>query len=888
MDRDQVRELARRVLHEPREKRDEALRAVVNGDEGLRRAIEAHLRELDSVTIAPTGGASMPRIDAGAPFASVGGEAGAKKFGNYRLLSLLGEGGMGVVYLAEQARTRQRVALKLVRAGLASPRVLRRFDLEMQALGRLEHPNIGRIFEAGTSESDLGPQPFFAMEFVQGAPITEHSSSRSLGVDARLRLMQQVCAAVQHAHVKGVVHRDLKPGNVLVTDDGQVKVLDFGVARLSEADASQTMATQAGQMVGTLPYMSPEQLLADPDSVDSRSDVYSLGVILYELMTGCLPHDFSSRSLADAVRTATQEAPISPRAHNPHLSGEIGLIALKALERDRDRRYQTPAELAEDIERFLNDEPVRAQPPGKWYLARKFMKRNRALVAGACAVGVALTAGLIGTAWQAVAATRERDRAIAAEERAERQSALARREEQVSRATSTFLQTMLTSADPEQAQGREVTVREVVDIAAASIGAELKDQPEVEGRLRKTLGATYRSLGAYERAIEQLDRSVELLSEHAGAESLETLHSRRERSAVRTELSRLDEAEAEATEVVSAFERTQGKEHAETVRARLDLARIAVERGDMKAGEAILREMLPIAERVLGPDDSTTLTARHNLGTCLKDQGRLEEAEEVLRRVLSDRRRVQGDSHPETLFSINALATTLARRGKSEESERLLREVLATRTLVLGETHPSTILVKQNIVALITPQGRLDEAEALARQVLEGCESVFGPDHARTMTAVNSMAYILEDRGRLDEAEPLYRRALAIVRATSGMAHPETFTPLNNLASLLQRRGSLEESLALFDELARGSEAALTSKHYLAAIFSSNYGDCLRAAKSYERAEQRLLSAQSTLSESLGPAHARTAKNAARLVALYEEWGRPEEAVKWRPAPAGQ
>ncbi|MBL8747213.1 MAG: serine/threonine protein kinase [Phycisphaerae bacterium] len=891
MERERVHELARRVLHEPKGRREEFLRAESGGDEVLRRAVEAHLRELESVTLAPSVGTGTPIGREPSPAIGDGWRGGAdessgepRSFGNYRLLSLLGEGGMGVVYLAEQARTRRRVALKLVRAGLASPRVLRRFELEVQALGRLEHPNIARIFEAGTAETATGAQPFFAMEFVKGASITEHAALNRLSIADRLRLMIEVCAAVQHAHLKGVIHRDLKPGNVLVTDEGRVKVLDFGVARLSEGDASATMATQAGQMVGTLPYMSPEQLLADPDSVDTRSDVYSLGVILYEMLTGCLPHDFSSRSLADAVKTATEESPVSPRAHNPHLSGEVGLITMKALERERDRRYQSPAELAEDIQRFLDDEPIRATAPSRWYLARKFAKRNRALVVGTIAVGAALTAGLVGTAWQAVVTARERDRAVAAEARAERERAVARREERVSSATNTFLQTMLTSADPEQAQGREVTVREVVDIAASSIGTELQDQPVVEGRLRKTLGATYRSLGAYDKAMEQLDRSVALLSEHAGADRLETLHARRERSAVRTELAQLDEAETEAREVVATLEKVYGPEYSETVRARLDLARIAAERGDMKAGEALLREMLPTAERVLGREDATVLTARHNLGTCLKDQGRLEEAEQVLRGVLADRRRVQGDSHPETLFTINALATTLARRGNAAESESLLREVLASRRAVLGENHPGTILVKQNLVALITPQGRLDEAEVLAREVLEGSTEVFGAEHARTMMAVNSMAYILEDRGRLDEAEPLYRRALEIVRRTSGMAHPETFTPLNNLASILQRKGNLSESQRLFDELVRGAEAALTSDHYLTAVFKSNYGDCLREMKRFEEAEAQLLAAQATLSEKLGAGHARTVKNAGRLRKLYEEWGKSDKAAEWTPA----
>lgn len=891
-----IRRLVGRALEMPPAERAAFLEGACAGDASLRRGVDAALRSHDAATMVdgvgestpPNGAANQPQergrgLRAKAEQAAADAKS-ARRFGQYRLLRTLGEGGMGLVYLAEQDRTSQLVALKLVRPGLATERLLNRFEQEVRTLGLLRHPGIARIYDAGTEDAGFGPQPYFAMEYIEGRPLTEHAESTGLDLRTRLALLVEVCNAVHHAHTKGVIHRDIKPSNILVDASGTAKVLDFGVARAVEPDAGSSMRTEAGQLVGTLPYMSPEQLAGDPADLDTRSDVYGLGVVMYELLSGSLPHDLESSSLVDAVRIVSESDPTPLLLKNRSIPTDVRTICFKALERDRERRYQSASDLARDIERFLADEPISARAPSTMYLMRKFARRNRALVAGAAAVLVALGAGFVGTAYMAVRATIQRDRAVSAEAAAEQARQVAEEDAATAKSITGFLTSMLASADPETALGRELTVRDALDTSAATIDNAFESQPMVEAEVRLALGSVYSGLGEFDRAEPQLKRARDLLLEHQGADSRDTLNATRFMGNIAAEKGQFDIAEPILADAIKRLQSQFGPNDPDVITAERDYARVLAETGRMEQAERSYRELLERCRLVLGPDNEQTLTAMHNLASCIKDQGRLQEARDLMRESLEARRRVYGPDHPQTLYSLNSLAAVLSRLGDSAEAEALFRETLAGREKMLGPDHPSTALARQNLANQLIMQGRASEAEPEVRRVLEVFTASLGPSHPRTIVAVNALGYLQEDLGNLEEAEALYRRALELTRGAHGMGHPETFAPLNNLATLVQKRGRLDEAAAMFEELVNTSAQTLPPSHFFLAIFRNNQGDCLREMGRFEESEALLLASRESLASALGEGHARVIKANQRLVTLYESNGDAEKAAHWRSA----
>src|SRR5262245_37038501 len=439
----------------------------------------------------------------------VGQEASAShpafpaQIGAYRIVRVIGEGGMGTVFEAVQERPRRIVALKMIKLGIATKTVLRRFEQESHILGRLQHAGIAQIYEAGSADVGHGPQPYLAMEFVRGRRLDRYAEEKQLETRAKLELVARVCDAVHHAHENGIVHRDLKPGNILVDETGQPKVLDFGLARVGDSDIQASMHTDFGELLGTLPYMSPEQVGGDASKLDGRSDVYSLGVILYQLLAGRRPYDVKRNQLADGIRIIREEDPSRLSTVSRMFRGDIETIVAKALEKERERRYQSAAELAADIRRHLKHEPIVARPPSTMYQLRKFAQRNRALVAGFAAAFVILVVGFIVGAWQAVRATRAERLATA--RLAETQEARAKAE-----AVTAFLQDMLSSADPVEKMGRDVTVLQVLDDAAKKMADPSSDTPPaVQAAVHTSLGTTYQALGLYAEAEPHLRAALE-------------------------------------------------------------------------------------------------------------------------------------------------------------------------------------------------------------------------------------------------------------------------------------------------------------------------------------------------------------------------------------------
>ncbi len=419
-----------------------------------------------------------------------------ERIGSYRILGLLGKGGMGAVFKAEQDSPRRTVALKVVTAGVLSDEMRRRFELEAQVLGVLQHPCIAQIHEAGVFESAGGAQPFFAMELINGVPLVKYAAEKELDTRERLELFARICDGMQHAHERGVIHRDLKPENILVDSEGQPKILDFGLARATDADIqAATLHTDVGQIMGTIPYMSPEQALGDPRKIDSRSDIYSLGVVAYELLSGRMPYAVNDPNVIEALRVVREEDAHPLSSINRALRGDVETIVGKALEKEQGRRYQEVSSLALDIRRHLNDEPIAARPASRAYQLRKLARRNKALVIGTAAVFVALVIGLIGTLRGFFAAQADARRA---------------------QSTADFFQTILGGIDPAVAQGADTTLfRIVLDGTAARIEAELAGRPVVAASIHQTMSLAYFSISEFESALTHAEASHELASKSA-------------------------------------------------------------------------------------------------------------------------------------------------------------------------------------------------------------------------------------------------------------------------------------------------------------------------------------------------------------------------------------
>jgi tetratricopeptide (TPR) repeat protein len=719
------------------------------------------------------------------------------RIGRYRILSLLGEGGMGVVYLAQQDRPERTVALKVMKPGLASEERLRRFEREAEALGRLQHPGIAQIFEAGTADTGSGPRPFLAMEHVRGSSLLEHA--RDLGIRARLELLARICDSVAHAHQKGVMHRDLKPGNILVDEAGQPKVLDFGLARATDVDLETvSMRTGEGAVLGTLPYMSPEQLSGDPAEVDTRTDVYSLGVVAYELLSGRLPHELRHKPIPEAARIVREEDPAPISAIDPALRGDAATIVAKALEKEKSRRYQSVADLGADLRRFLRDEPIQARPPSALYQLRKFAKRNRALVAGVSAALVALVAGIIGTTWQAVRATEERNRSVLAQQSAEVQ---ARRSKEVQE----FLQGMLRSLDPGR-DGRDVKVIDVLAKAARRIDGAFPDEPLVEAPLRTAIGLSFKDLGLYSEAEPHLRRALELLRLHLGEDDPETDTARNNLAVLLQNLGKLPEAEVLLRGAVESYRERLGPEDPTTLVMTGNLAQLLQAHGQEAEALILMEKTLEAQRRILGSSHASTLDTMINLGGLYQGLGRLPEAEALLLEAVDALARERGPDHPRTLIARGNLASVYYGQVKLEAAERALRENLPELRRVLGPEHGEALTAAYNLALVLDARNEKEEAATLLREVLAARERVYGDETPLTLETMRTLALVLVELGLLAEAEALQRRELEIERRVLGADHPDMLRTVHELGQTLRDQDSLVEAEQLLLEACEGRE----------------------------------------------------------------------------------
>lgn len=835
----------------------------------------------------------------------VSGDDRPSQIGPYRILDTLGEGGMSVVYLAEQSEpVKRRVALKILKPGMDSKQIVARFESERQALAVLEHPNIAKIFDGGIAESG---HPYFVMEQVKGVPITDYCDDQRLNNEERLKVFIDVCSAVQHAHLKGLIHRDLKPSNILVgVVDGQPhpKIIDFGIAKATTTTLTEaTLYTRVGQIIGTPQYMSPEQADLTGLDIDTRADIYSLGVVLYELLVGTVPLDLQAigdQAMHVAIREKeppkpstrftelgdTREEVAKVRGTNPdrlrqQLIGDLDWIVMRAIEKDRTRRYETANALAMECRRFLKHEPVLARPPSPGYLLQRFVRRNRVTVV---AGSIAILAIILG----AVAATKGMVRAQRAERVAEAEAA-------TSNAINEFLQETLGSASPWRGgQGRDVTVLQALDSAVARIDESFGDQPLIAADLRNTIGQTYLRLARYEQADPLLRSSLAvrralLSDEHPGlAESLQSL------GVLRLEQGILGEADQLIYQALGIYRKLFNEQHPLVIEALSDYGLVLARQARYDEALRVNHQVLKNRRERFGDQHVEVALALNDLGWIHSLVEQREESERLFREAVEMYHSLLDEAPSQEAaaiknwmaLSLTNLGDTLRSIGKLDEAEASYREALEINRLVLGDVHPRIAGNLMMLAATISARGDdFDEALTLAQDAIAVQRQVLGENGAQIAGDLVYLANILDQKGDPEAAVPVYLEAIETYRrlASEGNGMPAWYAvALNNFGLLLAQIGNCEGALPIIEESLVVYEGQSVGGPADAANARSHYGACLTELGRYEEAEVALLAAYPAIQAIRGDEHLWTTRTLDRLVALYEVWGNADEAAKYR------
>ncbi|MEP7340374.1 MAG: tetratricopeptide repeat protein [Acidobacteriota bacterium] len=854
---EQAKAILRQMMDRTPDQREAWLNEACRDDVGLRHEVEMLMLEASTSPTQPfldiqgivAAAVKLIPPDAASPLIG-------ELIGPYKLIRELGKGGMGIVFLGERAddQYKKRVAVKVIKRGMDTEEIVARFRHERQILASLDHPNIARLLDGGTTADGL---PYFVMEHIEGQPIDEYCSTHKLTTNERLNLFRTVCGAVHYAHQNLVVHRDLKPTNILVTEDGTVKLLDFGIAKIlnPEMFPETVLPTRTWERPMTPAYASPEQVRGQ--TITTASDVYSLGVVLYELLTGRRPYEFKSLAPHEIAKVVCETQPIRPSTAvrqpetarpessvkdsdgqhhletnveaerlSRRLQGDLDNIVLMALRKEPQRRYVSAQQLSEDIGRHLAGRPVIAREDTLGYRAEKFVKRNKAAVAAA-AVFVVLLAGFAVTMWvQSVRVARERDRAERERDKAAR--------------VSSFLVDLFKVNDPSESKGNAVTAREILDKGAEKVAEELKQQPETQATLMQTMGDAYQSLGLLDRALPLLEDSLKLRRQASGSNQPDTASSLQ------------------------------------------SLGELHVTRGEFDKAEPLFRESLDIRRKLYGSEHQAIAESLNSLGNLFYNKRDYKTAEPLLRDAIAMQRKLAGSENAPLANYESNLAQTLQDQGSFDEAEKLNRESLAIQRKLLGEAHPDVVSSLNNLAVLLLKKRDLDGAEQTFRQLLAAGRKLYGEENHHVGLYLANLGYVLSEKGNQAEAETLLRRALEIRRKTLPPGSPEIAHSSILLGRLLVTKSEVQEAEPLLREAVETFRRTFPKTSTMTADAENVLGECLTELRRYDEAEALLTASYKTIYDYKGNATKLAQQALRRLIKLYEAKGQPTKATQYR------
>lgn len=788
--------------------------------------LEEDARSLGALDRPPLGRADLEALTREAAEAPL-----PERIGPFRIAGLLGVGGMGAVYEAEQDEPRRLVALKVIRPGLITPALLRRFRRETNALAQLSHPGIARIYEAGAATTDSGETPYFAMELIRGRPLIDFADANALDARRRLSLIADVADALHHAHQHGVVHRDLKPANILVDETGKPRILDFGVSSVShEAGDDTALHTESGMLLGTLAYMSPEQASGDISRVDHRSDVYALGVIAYELLAGSPPYEIRRDAIHEAARIIREVEPTSLSSMNRTLRGDAETIVFKAISKESDRRYQTAAEFAGDIRRFLANEPILARRPSASYQLAKFARRNRPLFAGIAAAFVILLVSLGVISALLVRTLRAEQIALFERDEANRQAAIA------DEINDFLVVDLIAAVSPDVTPNRDVTLLDLLDAASRRIDGRFTEQPAVEAALRRTIAITYWDLGRPAAALSHGERAVELFARVYGDQDDRTLMAMANLGDIYRSLRRFDDADRMHSTVLAQQRAKAVRDPSQLVMALFNLGSLRRAQGRFDEALDLLQEASDEAVRKLPESAVARSHARSGLAGLLRERGRLDEAIRIYESLNLTTELTTGLGVPDRLRSLGGLALAYSSARRFEDSERVYREILAVQSDVLGESHHDTIQTETNLSLLLIRMGRHEEAKERLEVLYDRAAVALGPDHQQTLLTGFQLGKSLTNIGRAERAVHLLSDLHARSVGVFGAEYPISLVLCHELARAHNALGNHEQAKTLTARLVDQGLAAWPRLHEAPAYFMQVRADALAGAGEPEEA----------------------------------------------------